>query len=54
MLAARAPEFKAALPEQIARVNKADETEGIMDWLEEVSLFDEEMGELQSKGDASQ
>lgn len=49
----RSREFNAALLEQIARVNAVDEAEGIMDWLEEVSLLDEEMSASQSKGYAS-
>lgn len=39
----RSPEFKTALLEQITRVNAVDKVEAIMDWLEAVSLLDEEV-----------
>jgi len=38
----RAPAFAAKARQQCARINAADRAEGIMDWLERVSAFDED------------
>lgn len=37
----RAPNFAEEARRQCAAVNKVDRRDGIMDWLEDVSLFDE-------------
>ena len=38
----RSPEFAAQARQQCARINAADRAEGMMDWLERVSVFDED------------
>ena len=38
----RAPEFAAEARRQCERINTADRAEGMMDWLEQVSVFDED------------
>jgi len=38
----RAPEFAATVRRQCARINAADRAEGMMDWLEQASVFDED------------
>jgi hypothetical protein len=37
----RSPIFKAQARKQAERVNAADDLDGTMEWLEDVSLFDE-------------
>jgi hypothetical protein len=39
---ARRPEFAAEATRQCARVNAADQEERLMDWVESVSVFDED------------
>jgi hypothetical protein len=38
----RAPGFAAEIQRQCERINAADRQEKLMDWVEEVSIFDEE------------
>ena len=38
----RTPEFAARARQQCARINAADRAEGMMDWVERVSVFDED------------
>jgi hypothetical protein len=42
LLDTRAPEFVARACQQCARINVADRTEGMMSWLERVSVFDDD------------
>jgi hypothetical protein len=39
---ARAPGFAAEVRRQCERINEADREERIMDWVEQVSVFDED------------
>jgi len=38
----RAPEFAAQARRQCARINAADRADGMMDWLGQVSVFDDD------------
>jgi hypothetical protein len=38
----RAPEFAAEARRQCARINAVDRADGMMDWLEQVSVFDDD------------
>ncbi len=38
----RAPEFAAQARRQCARINAADRADGMMDWVEQVSVFDDD------------
>jgi hypothetical protein len=38
----RAPAFAVKARQQCTRINAADRAEGMMDWLERVSVFDED------------
>jgi hypothetical protein len=38
----RVPEFAARARQQCARINAADRAEGVMSWLERVSVFDDD------------
>ena len=38
----RAPEFAAEARRQCARINAADRADGMMDWLEQVGVFDKD------------
>ncbi len=38
----RAPEFASEVRRQCARINATDRADGMMDWLEQVSVFDED------------
>jgi hypothetical protein len=38
----RTPEFAAQVRKQCARINAADRADGMMGWLEQVSVFDED------------
>ena len=45
----RAPGFAEEARRQCERANQIDEQDGIMDWLEEVSLLDEEFEQYRDK-----
>ena len=47
----RVPGFAEEVRHQCERINKVDEQEGIMDWLEGVSLLDEDSEETHAKGE---
>ncbi len=38
----RTPEFAAEVRRQCARINAADRADGMMDWIEQVSVFDKD------------